>query len=149
MSKQENTALPASPLKGRLRAAIPVFNFRHFSLFCSEICDRDSEIKKPIQKRRKIWNVSTIDFKEKVLQKAKEREDSWSKQVLRRVCGISCLVAEGALYHELCMSLFYNSKPIKEKRGRPVKKDLETSFAKVCSFLENSDDGQNSLQELM
>ena len=106
-----------SPVKSKLRSENPKFDFKRCCLFCSKECNKDREKKKPILRRQKIWNVSTAEFKERILEKSRERSDFWGKQLSNRVCQVSCLVAEKDVYHEKCVSSFMQNMPVTKKRG--------------------------------
>ena len=95
----------------------------------------------------------TLEFKKNVLDKANERKDEWGKKVKVVVHSIQCLVAEEARYHESCCSKCFSVKNQQlnpsGKRGRPEDEDIVTAFEKVCSYLEDSEDCQFTLQELL
>ena len=67
------------------------------------------------------------------------------------IVGVHCLIAQEARHHRSCSSKFFSNQHlnISGKRGRPVDKGLITGLEKVCSYMEDSDDSQFSLQELL
>ena len=94
----------------------------------------------------------TLDFGKNVLDKANDRNDDWGKKVKIIVVGVQCLIAEEARYHRSCSTKFFSVKKQhlnpSGKHGRPDE-DIVTGLEKVCSYMEENDDCQFTLQELL
>ena len=59
-----------SPIKGQLRSARPLFNFKLMCFFCAENIDDNflkNENKKPANKRRKVFNVRSLTLRDSIL----------------------------------------------------------------------------------
>ena len=76
-----------------------------------------------------------------------------AKKVKAIIVGVHCLVAEETRYHRSCSSKFFSVKKQhlnpSGKRGRPDDEDIVTGLEKVCSYMEDADDCQFTLQELL
>ena len=142
-----------SPLKQKLRSKETDFDFKKKCIFCFEVCCEKAEKKKPLHRRQVVSSVMTLDFGKNVLDKANDRNDDWGKKVKAIVVGVQCLVAEEARYHRSCSAKFFSVKKQhlnpSGKRGRPDDEDIVTGLEKVCSYMEESDDCQFTLQELL
>lgn len=96
-----------------------MFDFKTLCLICAESCDLIKEKKKPINIRRKIFEIRSLTVKDNMLGKAALRNDEWGQKVTFRIQGALCLVAEEARYHQDCYSRFASNPPTtKKKRGR-------------------------------
>lgn len=82
--KQEEGETITSPLV-LLKKRGEVFDFKNQYLFCGEVADEAAEKKKREKYRRKIKNVSTLEFKDTVLKKAEERGDDFGELVKSRI----------------------------------------------------------------
>lgn len=73
-----------SPIKGQLRSARPLFNFKLTCFFCAENIDDNflkNENKKPANKRRKVFNVRSLTLRDSILQMALKKDDEFGKIV--------------------------------------------------------------------
>lgn len=140
-----------SPIKQKIRSKETVFDFKKKCIFCFEECCEKEEKKKPLHRRQVVSRVMTLDFGKNVLDKCINRNDDWGKKVKAIIVGVHCLVAEEARYHRSCSSKFFSKQHLNPsgKRGRPDDEDIVTGLEKVCSYMEDSDDCQFTLQELL
>lgn len=92
--KMEEVTAPGtsfSPVKKRLRTS--TFNFKEKCIFCDESCDPEADKKLPKTRRRKIFEVRTLEFRDTLLEKAQERNDEWgenSSKSNNRSTGFGC-----------------------------------------------------------
>lgn len=103
--KQEEGETITSPLVLRKKRG-EVFDFKNQCLFCGEVADETAEKKKREKYRRKIKKVSTLEFKETVIKKAKERGDDFGELVKSRIILQHDLIAAEAKYHAVALKTF-------------------------------------------
>ena len=56
--------------------------------------------------REQEYQITTLPFRDKLLQCCEERGDSWAAEVQNRLYGCIDLVAAEAIYHGYCYSKF-------------------------------------------
>ncbi|CAG4987924.1 unnamed protein product [Colias eurytheme] len=136
-----------SPPRTRSRVSESSFSFKDNCLFCGDEADEQAEKKKSQHLRKKIYKVSTLKFKESILELAKDRSDDLSKAVVDRINFEYDLVAADAKYHDSCYKSFVRPNA-GGKIGRPQNEDVNAAMEKIYEFLENSNDCQFTLDEL-
>ena len=80
------------------------FMWKNLCFFC------EKPINEQYSSSKEFSRVMTLEVKEKVLNRASERDDEWGKNVERRLLSSNDLVAEEAIYHKACMGKFCLSK---------------------------------------
>lgn len=150
----ENRDVPIkSPIKGQLRSARPLFNFKSTCFFCAEFIDDNflnNENKKPAYKRRKVFNVRSLTLRGSILQMALKRDDEFGKIVWKRVISESDLVAAEAIYHHDCYVKFSRTSSIStQKRGRPKVSNISESMDIIFDYIEMSEECQFSIDDLI
>lgn len=136
-----------SPPRTRIRSNESSFCFKKYCLFCGNEADKTAEMKKAQHLRRRVSQVSTLDFKKTILKEAQTRSDELARSVIARIQYEYDLVAAKAMYHSDCYTSFV--KPISGgKIGRPESDSITSAMEKIFAFIENHDDCQFSIQEL-
>lgn len=82
---EEASISKISPPRTRARVSESSSCFKENFLFCGDEADEEAEKKKPQNLRKKIYKVSTLNFKESLLKLAKDRSDDVSKAVIARI----------------------------------------------------------------
>ncbi len=123
------------------------FDVIHDCIFCSnKTC---GETKLPLNRRKSISNVETLEFQRNILCQAEARQDTWGGSVKGRVGTNIGLVAAEAKYHRDCAQQFFQTKTISDKVGKPCDSILDKAFHNLCQFLDENDECQYSLSELL
>lgn len=123
------------------------FDFKNWCLFCSHEANEAAERKKKHKYRRTISNVSTLAFKDNVIKKAEERNDSFGELIKERILYEYDLIAAEAKYHTICYTNFLTRVPSADKN--PCQDDQVTQAMKeIFSYIENNADSQFTLKEL-
>lgn len=125
------------------------FDFKKNCLLCSLKCDLTAERRKRVEHKRKIHVIQSMAMKTTLLEKAAARNDSWGLEVITRIQGVICLVAEEARYHEDCFARFSSNVSTTKGAGRPKNESLVHAFQELFSFIDSSDECQFGLNELM
>ena len=101
--------------------------------------------------RHTFSRVDTLDFRDNVIEKICDSEDTFLSQVRHRLLSCIDLISVQAIYHTKCLTNFsYNSQIDSNKRksrGRPADQQMQEAFEKICQWFESSD-GSKSLREL-
>lgn len=126
-----------------------IFDFKTNCLLCGGKCDVGLEKKKPLNKRRKVFEIRSLSVRGTLLQKAALRNDAWGQQVASRIERSICLVAEEGRYHQDCYSKFSSNPPSCKKRGRSEDENFASAFEELRNYIEESDECQFSLIDLM
>ncbi|CAH2090972.1 unnamed protein product [Euphydryas editha] len=145
--EQEASTSTASPPRTRSRISESAFCFKELCLFCGEKLNEESERRKSSDFRRRISQVSTLQFKDTVLETARARDDALAKAVLARVEFQYDLVAAEAKYHRDCYANFLRPST-GAKMGRPKDEATNLAMEEIFTYIENSDDCQFTLNEL-
>ncbi|GFS50027.1 SWIM-type domain-containing protein [Trichonephila inaurata madagascariensis] len=120
------------------------FNFKKLCLFCGQVADEATEIKKKY--RCKIRKLSTLEFKDNVLRKA-ERSDSIGELVKDHILCEYALISSETKYHTLYNANFLNRLSSTEKK--PCQDNqVSEAMAEIFNYIKNHDDSQFSLKEL-
>ncbi|KAL4718412.1 hypothetical protein ACJJTC_016033 [Scirpophaga incertulas] len=135
------------PPHTRARVSEPDFNVKKYCLFCGDEANEEAEKKKAQNVRRKIYNVSTLEFKDSILKVARTRSDDAAKAVIARIEYEFDLVAAEAKYHNNCYNIFLRPTT-GYKVGRPKDDSVNLAMEEIFQYIENNDDCQFSLQEL-
>lgn len=88
-------------------------------------------------------------MREKLLEMAEIRNYYLGREVKKRIICVDDLVASEAQYHQTCYIHFFKTLSSSGKRGRPEVSDITSAMEIICSFMENSDECQFSLEELL
>ena len=101
-------------------------------------------------------SVRTKDFQINIENICRERNDSWSTNVLSRIQFVQDLHAADTVYHQKCSVNFRTGKclpsptPNKKKTtGRPPKQDVQIAFQKTMDYLIEHEDEQITVIELI
>uniref|UniRef100_A0A6V7LDY9 Uncharacterized protein n=1 Tax=Bracon brevicornis TaxID=1563983 RepID=A0A6V7LDY9_9HYME len=87
------------------------YNFKENCFFCDLALDKV---------HKEVHVVSSDAVRIKLLRKAGEIDDAWSKTVRDRIEGVASLTAANASYHRKCYNKFLRRKePLDENPGRP------------------------------
>lgn len=103
--------------------------------------------------------MTTVDFKNVVLESCDQRADSWAELVRARILSVHDLPAADAVYHQVCSVHLRAKKHIpkihacqpenkKAKTGRPEDETKREAFLKVVQFLKENDDEQITVSNL-
>lgn len=144
---EEGSTSTISPPHTRARLSEPDFNFKRYCLFCGDEANEEAEKKKAQNVRRKIYNVSTLEFKDSILKVARTRSDDIAKAVIARIEYEYDLVAAEAKYHNNCYNIFLRPTT-GYKVGRPEDDSVNLAMEEIFQYIENNDDCQFSLEEL-
>ena len=116
---------------------------------CCFLCGKAAKSKKGEQ----LHQVSTIPIHQILIERAKERDDDWGREVLHRLQSCIDLVAAEAIYHSDCSTKFRLKTSDNKPKGRPRNVEMTESFDKVCDWLERFGDTEvysvNELHEKM
>lgn len=145
--EQEASTSTESPPRTRLRSSESAFCSKKQCLFCGQELNEEYEKRKPSNIRRRISQVSTLQFKDSILEIARTRNDTTAKAVLARLEFEYDLVAAEAKYHHDCYASFM--KPSTGlKIGRPKDEATDRAMEEIFTYMQNSDDCQFTLNEL-
>ena len=82
----------------------------------------------------------TVELKETIMKKVKDRTDHSAISVLSRLKNCADLVAEEAIYHADCYLMFVSHDKQHEHKGRPIHKEKIAAFTKLYEWLERDGD---------
>lgn len=135
------------------RSSAPIFVFKEKCLFCAEDASENfvcQQTKKPSGKREVVSLVSTMNFKNHILEVAQGRGDKWGEDVSSRIRYVSDLVASDGRYHQSCMKKFLVPVRTKETAGRPQNENVTAAFEHICNHIEsNKEECQFSMREIL
>ena len=143
-SKKASEGKPCTSLRSST-----TFNFNKICFICNEMCDAQIETKKPIEKRREVYEVRSLTLKDSLLTKAQLRDAEWGRQVAARINSVIDLVAADACYHKDCYAKFATKLSGNRRRGRPQGAKFDAAFQEFCTFIQTSEECQFSLSDLM
>jgi hypothetical protein len=123
------------------------FSYTNKCLICKEKADVTYELKKHISRRRVICKIASTKYLEKIREKATEMNENSDKELLERLTSLNKLIAQNATYHKNCMRNFFSRKK-EHMLGRPLEEEKLKKFEKLCTFINECDDCQFSLEEL-
>ena len=89
-----------------LRSSIPVFDFKHNCFLCCGTVVIDHRH----PENSSVTDVTTVQMKEKVLEKCDERMDVWKLEVNARLALCADLPAVDPVYHTNCHRDFLNGR---------------------------------------
>lgn len=145
-----DTTKPDNSCK-KLRSTSSTFNVQTDCFLCGLCALADP--KHP--DRSDVISVRTIGILFSILAQCDKRMDEWSVEVKSRVQMYSDLCAADAIYHRRCHTAFYDNRTLPEtahanthKVGRPVDEAMTAPFDQLCDWLQMSDMGLHTLQEL-
>ena len=133
--KRRNDAAVADVVSSKsLRSSVSLFEWKEHCFFCGQSAifdDRHPE-------RSDTWCVRTVEMREKVLAKCRDRNDQWALQVSGRLETCIDLAAADAIYHRHCFRSFYagRSADAVGKTGKSTDEEKLRAFEKVCDWLE-------------
>lgn len=137
----------SSPPRTRSRSSDSAFCFKKLCLFCGNKLNEELQRKKSLDRRSKICQVSTLQFKHSILEVARTRSDAISKAVVARIEFDYDLVAAEAKYHQECYTSFL--KPTTGGTvGRPKDEATDLAMQEIFTYIESSNDCQFTLAEL-
>lgn len=140
--------MSAAPL---LRSSVPAFQFKMHCIFCGDVADAATELKKPRSRRREISEVLTTVFQDTVQRIIHDRDDEWSNEVKHRINAVDVRALDGR-YHRQCYAKFA-AKPnlygAALSAGRPTDECHETGLCRLLAFIDENDECQYSINELV
>lgn len=122
------------PKRLRSSSDAPKFDWKESCFLCSE------KINKVLKQRNPFFRVRTLEIRDNLITRSKERNDEWGDQVLGRLLICNDLVAEEAVYHTSCMNRFRLRMMNAGRKGRPLNTSMMEAYEKVCNWLENETD---------
>ena len=131
---------------GVLRSSGKSFDFRNDCIFCGEKASAP-DAKYPKNRRLTVYNVATLEFRDKIISICEQRSDQWGQKVYSRIANTIDLVAEEGRYHFSCYTSFKNI-PKRESAGRPEESIALSAFKKLLEYIDSNDECQYSLSEL-
>ena len=108
----DHSSSTVPPRKRTSRSDLPSFDFKTCCLFCGEVCQLLPDPRNPTRWKKVVQcrtadRGGTHDFKQRILEVCRERNDEQANQVQVRVEGaISDLHAADAIYHLACSKSF-------------------------------------------
>lgn len=115
-------------------------------MFCALECSAPNA-KLPKKKRTEFHCVQTYEIKNTIAEICEKRNDELAHIVKTRINNVIDLIAVEARYHKNCYSMF-RSMPSSDKIGGPVNTEKEAHFEELCTYIDNGDDCQYSLNDL-
>ena len=135
--KKKESQAHKSKVNATLRSSLPLFEWKTHCFFCAEFAAVD----KRHPDRSDIHSVTTLPFREKLMQVCEQRNNEWSSAVQIRLNECIDLVAAEAIYHKSCYSRFTLNKKRSSATtitsGRPVNKTLSETFYELCQWLDS------------
>lgn len=109
------------------RSSAPAFDFKKICFLCAHSAQEGN---KAIEKRKVIHSVTSLTFHDRIKEVASARNDTWGKDVHRRLSNINDLVAVKGVYHKQCHTDFVRavSMPkakIEQPRDEHITKAME------------------------
>ena len=116
------------------------------------LCEKPCAIDERHLNRSDCHQVTTLPFKNKVLDVCSKRDDDWGLEVQRKALGCHDFVAVEARYHEACYRNFALGRAKidssqQSEAGRPTDETSFYFFNKVCERIEIEGD-YKTLQEI-
>ena len=128
------------------------FTYKDNCLFCGQQASQTDTSKRGIV----VFPVRTKDFQVNIEKICRERNDSWSTNVLSRIQFVQDLHAADTVYHQKCSVNFRTGKSLpsptpnkKKTTGRPPKQDVQIAFQKTMDYLIEHEDEQITVIELI
>ena len=123
-----------------LRSLMQMFEWKANYMFCGKTCQKN--VKHP--DRNNCHEVTTLSFKDQILNVCEKQIDQVSKEVALRVASCNDLVAVEARYHTACRIKFVNSEKTfyhgenrsKGVSGRPTENEKQSHFEQLCEWME-------------
>ena len=135
-SSSSSTEEPAAK---KLRSSLSPFNWNDDCMFCG----KHAQVDPRHPDRAQVYQVTTLHFRDKVLEWCDTRGDTWAAEVQNRLHGCIDLVAAEAIYHSNCYTMFMLNKkatPETTVKGRPEDQDMRQWFDALCNWLESEGD---------
>ena len=145
--KSEELAADDEDRQPELRSRTPVFDITTHCLFCSELLPTGRRL--TVKRQKLISNVETLEFKDSVIKRARDRTDMWGEAVSKRVEATIDLVAARAKYHRTCAQEFFSKSEKVLGNGKPADSVREAAFNDLCAYLDENDECQYAVSELM
>uniref|UniRef100_UPI00358F5C61 uncharacterized protein n=1 Tax=Myxine glutinosa TaxID=7769 RepID=UPI00358F5C61 len=124
--------------------------YRDVCILCNEGINVGALAKYP-DRARKLYRAPDNRYinrlKRSFMETAVSRGDAWGNEVAGRLSGIVDLVAEEALYHLRCRTLFEH--PVENSKvGRPLDEEKQLLFENLCKWMdEEVEHGVTTLAE--
>ena len=116
------------------------FDWKNMCFFCEELCVID----KKHPSRNLVQEVTTLPFRDKLLQLCRDRnDDTWGLQVKSLLLNSYDLVAAEGRYHKNCYDKFRKMQPeqqptiVKSPGGRNVDQTKVAQFEELCEWMES------------
>lgn len=150
---KESQGETSSPQKKRslTRSAESSFSFQTDCFYCATEVVFESDDKK--SRPKDVFNVTTVETKNVVLNVCSNRGDTWAAAVRARLLNVHDLPAADAVYHQSCSSNFRTGKQIplaystaenaskkRKSAGRPQSRDKYDAFLATVKYLEENDE---------
>ena len=117
------------------RSDVGDFDFKAQCFYCEKTCTPD--FRHPYRNIFEVVSTKDTKIYSGSLKICSKREDTYAKNIERRLLSVCDLVVAEANYHPVCRSNFENSLPKHTSRGRPSSTEKLESFETVCKFLED------------
>ena len=116
------------------------------------LCEKPCAIDPKHFNRSDCHQVTSLPFKNKILEVCSERDDNWGLEVQRKALDCHDHIAEEARYHEGCHRNFFLGRAKTDSSqqsasGRPTDQNSYYFFNQVCEWLEKEGD-LKSVQEI-
>jgi hypothetical protein len=138
--------------ESRVLSSKEQFTYKDNCLFCGQQASQTDTSKRGIV----VFPVRTKDFQVNIEKICRERNDSWSTNVLSRIQFVQDLHAADTVYHPKCSVNFRTGKSVssptpnkKKTTGRPPKQDVQIAFQKTMDYLIEHEDEQITVIELI
>ena len=123
-----------------LRSLMQMFDWKANGMFRGKTCQKN--VKHP--DRNNCHEVTTLSFKDQILNVCEKQNDQVSKEVALRVASCNDLVAVEARYHTSCRITFVNPEKTfyhgenrsKRVSGRPTENEKQSHFEQLCEWME-------------
>ena len=110
--------------------------FKMDFVFCDEEASPRVETNKVAKFWREIYEVKTIEMRDRVIARALERGDEWGDAVLARAQSVTDLVAAEAKCYKQCNVRYFFCKITDEKVRRcPENAEKQSAFESLCLLL--------------
>ncbi len=139
--------------KSGLRSSEGQFTWSTDCFFCGQPANLGRKRK---SSGNDVFQVKTIEMKDKILAICRDRGDAWEDTVQSRLLHVHDLHAADAVYHKVCHGNFRTRKQVpavhdisskRQKSGRPQDEERMGAFLEVASFLAENDDEQITIQD--
>lgn len=127
-------------MKSKLKRTGAQFDFTTECFLCGHKLHKERQL---TERKKKTLQLLSTNFQVELLNYCENRNDDLGTKIRSRITD-NDLIGLKAKYHISC----YNSLKAIDNPGRPLNKNLASSFEKLCQYIEESNEYQFSLAEL-